>query len=67
MEVAGGGMQTMRAEVPFAEVTTYSRTLASMTGGQGSYGIEFDRYDIVHGNIQQQVIAAAKMVEEEDE
>ena len=67
MEAAGGGMQTMRAEVPFAEVTTYSRTLASMTGGQGSYGIEFDRYDVVPGNIQQQVIAAAKMVDEEDE
>ena len=67
MESAGGGMQTVRAEVPFAEVTTYSRTLASMTGGQGSYSIEFARYDVVPGNVQQQVIAAAKMVEEEDE
>ena len=67
MESAGGGMQTVRAEVPFAEVTTYSRTLASMTGGQGSYSIEFARYDVVPGNVQQQVIAAAKMEDEEDE
>jgi len=67
MESAGGGMQTIRAEVPLAEVTTYSRTLASMTGGQGSYTIEFDRYDVVPGNVQQQVIAAAKMEEEEEE
>jgi elongation factor G len=67
MESAGGGMQTIRAEVPFSEVTTYSRTLASMTGGQGSYAVEFDRYDVVPGNVQQQVIAAATMVDEEDE
>jgi len=67
MESAGGGMQTVRAEVPFAEVTTYSRTLASMTGGQGSYSIEFARYDVVPGNVQQQVIAAAKLEDEEEE
>ena len=67
MESAGGGMQTIRAEVPLAEVTTYSRTLASMTGGQGSYGIEFARYDVVPGNVQQQIIASAKMEEEEEE
>ena len=40
--------------------------LASMTGGQGSYGIEFLRYDIVPGNVQQQIIASAKMVEDEE-
>ncbi|MDR1957668.1 MAG: elongation factor G [Planctomycetaceae bacterium] len=67
MESAGGGLQTIRAEVPLSEVMTYSRTLASMTGGQGSYSIEFDRYDVVPGNIQQQVIASAKMEDEEDE
>ncbi|MDR1493892.1 MAG: elongation factor G [Planctomycetaceae bacterium] len=67
MESAGGGMQTVRAEVPFSEVTTYSRTLASMTGGQGSYSIEFNRYDVVPGNVQQQVIAAAKLEDEEEE
>ena len=57
VEDAGGGYQTVKAEVPFAEVTTYSRALASMTGGQGSYSIEFNRYDVVPGNIQQEIIA----------
>jgi len=66
MESAGGGMQTIVAEVPLAEVMTYSRTLASMTGGQGSYGIEFSHYDIVPGNVQQQIIASAEMEEEEE-
>lgn len=66
MESAGGGMQTILAEVPLAEVMTYSRTLASMTGGQGSYGIEFSHYDVVPGNVQQQIIASAELEEEEE-
>lgn len=66
MESAGGGMQTIIAEVPLAEVMTYNRTLASMTGGQGSYAIEFNRYDFVPGNVQAQVIASADLQEEEE-
>jgi elongation factor G len=63
---AGGGMQTITAEVPLSEVMTYNRTLASMTGGQGSYGIEFLRYDVVPGNIQQEIIKSAVLAEEEE-
>jgi elongation factor G len=59
-------MQTITAEVPLAEVTTYSRTLASVTGGQGSYSLEFSHYDVVPGNVQQQIIAQAEMAEEEE-
>ena len=32
-----GGMTTIRAEVPMAEVLTYSQSLTSMTGGRGDY------------------------------
>ena len=65
-ESAGGGMQVIKAEIPLSEVMTYSRSLASMTGGQGSYVIEFNRYDVVPGNIQAQVIAAADLQEDEE-
>ncbi len=37
-----------------------------MTGGQGSYVIEFNRYDVVPGNVQAQVIAAADLQEDEE-
>jgi elongation factor G len=37
-----------------------------MTGGQGSYTMEFSRYDVVPGNVQQQIIAQAKVKEEEE-
>ncbi|HVT30527.1 MAG TPA: elongation factor G [Lacipirellulaceae bacterium] len=66
MDSAGGGMTTVVATAPLAEVMTYARTLSSMTGGQGSYTMEFARYDVVPPNIQQQIIAKAKLKEEEE-
>jgi elongation factor G len=67
MESAGGGLQTVEAEAPLAEVATYARTLSSMTGGQGSYTVEFSRYDVVPPNIQKEIIDKAALKEEEDE
>jgi len=64
---AGGNLQTVQAEVPLAEVTTYARSLSSMTGGQGSYTMEFSHYDVVPPNVQQEILAKAKMQEEEEE
>ena len=36
MEPAGG-MTTIKAEVPMAEMLTYAQALTSMTGGRGDY------------------------------
>jgi elongation factor G len=66
MEASGGNMTTVEAKAPLAEVTTYARTLSSMTGGQGSFSMEFSHYDVVPGNIQQEVMSKAKLKEEED-
>jgi elongation factor G len=60
-----GDMQVISGEIPLAEVQTYSTELRSMTGGEGSYAIEFERYDIVPANVAQQVIAKAKAKQEE--
>jgi elongation factor G len=66
MENAGGNMTTVEAKAPLAEVTTYARTLSSMTGGQGSFSMEFSHYDVVPGNVQQEVMSKAKLKEEDD-
>jgi elongation factor G len=66
-DAAGGGYQTVFAEVPLREVTTYARTLSSMTGGQGSFSMEFAHYDVMPGNVQQEVISKAHVHEEEEE
>jgi len=67
MDSAGGDLQTIIAEVPLAEVTTYARTLSSVTGGQGSYTMEFSHYDVVPGNVQKEIIEKAAIKEEEEE
>jgi elongation factor G len=55
-----GGMTTIRAEVPMAEVLTYSQSLTSMTGGRGDYHMEFLRYEEVPAHIAQKLVEAAK-------
>ena len=67
MEAAGGDLQTVSVMVPLAEVTTYARSLSSMTGGQGSYTMEFSHYDVVPGNVQKAIIEKAVMEKEEEE
>ncbi|MGD0383839.1 MAG: elongation factor G [Thermoguttaceae bacterium] len=67
MDSAGGDLQTVIAEVPLAEVTTYARSLSSITGGRGSYTLELSHYDIVPGNVIQEIIAKSKVKEEEEE
>ena len=66
-DAAGGGFSTIHCEVPLREVTTYSRTLSSMTGGLGSYTMEFSHYDIMPPNIQQDVISKATLQDDDDE
>ena len=66
MDSAGGDLQTVTAEVPLAEVTTYARSLSSMTGGQGSYTMEFSRYDVVPPHAQKEIIEKAVLHEEEE-
>jgi elongation factor G len=67
MDSAGGDLQTVIAEVPLSEVTTYARSLSSMTGGQGSFTMELSHYDVVPGNVQKEIIEKAQLKEEEEE
>ncbi len=67
MSSAGGDLQTVIAEVPLAEVTNYARALSSITGGQGSYTMEFTRYDLVPANIMREIVEKAQLKEEEEE
>ena len=55
-----GGMTTIKAEVPMAEVLTYNQALVSLTGGRGDYHMQFLRYEEVPAHIAQKLIDAAK-------
>jgi len=58
MEGVGGGLTEVRAEVPMAEMLTYAPDLRSLTGGQGDYTMEFERYEEVPAHLAQKVVAA---------
>ncbi len=65
-EAAGSGSQVVHCEVPLREVLHYGRTLGSMTAGQGSYTLEFASYEPMPYAVQQQILANARMVDDED-
>jgi elongation factor G len=56
MDSLPGGLQIIRAEAPLAEVLTYASQLKSMTGGQGSFTMEFKSYEPVPPNVQAQIV-----------
>jgi elongation factor G len=55
-----GGLTTIRAEVPMAEVLTYSQSLTSMTGGRGDYHMHFLRYEEVPTHIAQKLVETSR-------
>lgn len=67
MDTAPGGYQTIIAKAPLGEVTTYARSLQSVTGGRGSFTMEFSHYEIMPSNEQAKVVASAAKHKEEEE
>jgi len=55
-----GVMTVIRAQVPMSEMLTYEQHLTSVTGGRGTYQMEYSHYDEVPAHLQQKIIAAAK-------
>jgi elongation factor G len=66
MDSAAGGFQIIRAKAPLAEVMTYARALSSMTGGQGSFTLDFSHYEMVPPNEQAKIVAAAAKARDEE-
>ncbi|MBX3364524.1 MAG: elongation factor G [Phycisphaeraceae bacterium] len=65
-EMLGEDVCLIKAHVPLAELQTYSTQLKSMTGGAGSYTIDFSHDEPTPPHIQQEVIAAYKPHHHED-
>ncbi|MFH1152642.1 MAG: elongation factor G [Pseudomonadota bacterium] len=55
-----GEKQIINAHVPMAEILRYAPDLRSMTGGRGTFTLEFDHYDEVPGDMAQKVIERVK-------
>ncbi|HSD59973.1 MAG TPA: elongation factor G, partial [Burkholderiales bacterium] len=60
------GMVSIAGVVPLAEVASYQSRLKSLTGGHGSYQLEFSHYEPAPPNIQAQLKSEYQVKREED-
>jgi len=61
-----GDMCTIVAQVPLSELQNYSNELKSISGGAGSYSMEYSHDESTPPHVQQEVIAAFGGHKEED-
>ena len=59
-----GTAQVIKAQVPLAEMLTYSSSLNSITGGRGAYRMTMSHYEEVPSHLQQKIIDAYKAAKE---
>ena len=65
-----GRTSIIRATVPLKELQSYSADLNSMTGGRGTFEIEFSHYEEVPSDLSRRIIDSRKAAlagEEEEE
>ncbi|MCR4402297.1 MAG: elongation factor G [Firmicutes bacterium] len=60
-----GKQQIIKAQVPMAEMFKYAIDLRSITGGRGSYSMEFSHYEEVPAQISQQIIEKTRKEKEQ--
>ncbi|WP_371323637.1 elongation factor G [Dechloromonas sp. ZY10] len=60
------GQMVIAGEVPLAELNDYQSRLKSLTGGQGSYRIDFARYAAVPPQIQQQLASRFELRDDDE-
>jgi len=66
MDPLPGNVTVVQARAPLSELMTYARSLSSMTGGQGSFTMEFSHYEQVPPHEQQKIVAAAQMKHDDE-
>ena len=59
-----GALQIITAEAPQSELFKYASELRSITGGRGSFEMQFIRYEQVPSNITQQIVKSAEAQKE---
>ncbi len=52
--------EVINAQVPMAEIQKYAADLTSITGGRGSFTVEFSHYEEVPGQLAEKIVEAAK-------
>jgi elongation factor G len=58
--------EKLKAKVPLKEMSTYSTSLSSITGGRGSFTMKFSSYELVPSDIQDKLLKEYEEQEKED-
>ncbi|MEA5081794.1 MAG: elongation factor G [Dysgonamonadaceae bacterium] len=60
------GIENLKARVPLKEMSSYSTTLSSITGGRGSFTMKFANYELVPTEVQDKLLKAYEEQEEDE-
>jgi elongation factor G len=60
------GFEKLKAKVPLKEMSSYSTSLSSITGGRASFSMKFASYELVPSDVQEKLLKAYEEQEKED-
>lgn len=60
------GFEKIKAKVPLAEMSNYSTSLSSITGGRGSFSMKLSNYELVQSDIQDRLLKEYEESQDED-
>ena len=60
------GIEKLNAKVPLKEMSSYSTSLSSITGGRSSFSMKFSSYELVPGDVQEKLLKEYAATQEED-
>ncbi|MDO5665476.1 MAG: elongation factor G [Bacteroidia bacterium] len=60
------GFEKLKARVPLKEMSTYSTSLSSLTGGRASFTMKFSEYELVPSDVQDKLLKEYEAEEKED-
>lgn len=60
------GFEKLKAKVPLKEMSTYSTSLSSITGGRASFSMKFSNYELVPSDIQEKLLKEYEAQEKEE-
>lgn len=64
---SANGYDKLNAKIPLKELSSYSTTLSSLTGGRASFSMKFSNYELVPTDLQQQLMKEFEAQQKEDE
>ena len=60
------GFEKLIAKIPLKELSTYSTTLSSLTGGRASFSMKFASYELVPADVQDKLLKEYEATQQDD-